>query len=185
MKKGLLVETNWVVATADKLAPGTKVRIKKEYGGGSGEVIDMSPSGKFAMVKRGRKVDSFDPSDLLIKESVYADMLKEFNLATDMNAMGLDQVSAQPDPDLQRINMYRARIARDQMELSKLVMSYTKKKAAATQKPKTPPQKPGTYTPAQMQAMQRQSAANAMAAAQQQAAGAAQAGFPMMQQTKR
>lgn len=52
----------------DNAEEGTRVKIKKEYGGGMGTIVEPSPSGKFITVKTASgKVKSFHRSDLMIR----------------------------------------------------------------------------------------------------------------------
>jgi len=167
MNKGLIVETKWSPITETMAASGERVKIKSSAGGGFGTILALAPSKARVIVETRGEIKSFLLSEILIKTVVYADLLREFD--------GTDAMTPQNpnDPELQRINMYKARIARDQLELSKLVMKYTKKQQAKRpQQPKTPP---GTYTSQQMKAMQNRSNQNAQAAQQ---------GFPALQQTR-
>lgn len=172
MSNGFIISRDWVPITEEQVQPGIRVKIIKEQGGGFGEIINFSPSGKRVIVKTLKSALTYDLSDILIREDNTASLLKEIMVGADP-LMGGDQHAN--NPEMNRINQFRARIARDQLELSRLVAAYTKKQASQSQRPKPAPQRPGTLTPQQAQAMQQQSAQNALNAQS----------FPTMQQTQR
>lgn len=53
------------IQVLEGLAIGDKVRIKKEYGGGTGEVADFAPSGKYVIVKTKGGNKSFNLADVV------------------------------------------------------------------------------------------------------------------------
>jgi hypothetical protein len=183
------VTEGWVIAEREDLTPGREILVVAEgHEPQHGIVIDFTPSGKTVIVKSGYAVRCVDPKNVMVYETVTASLIKEIQDMSFGDAINPPNPS---DPDMQRINMYRSRIARDQAELSRLVLRYTKKQQAEQQKRQIQQrqnqqrqnqqrqQRPGTYTPAQMRAMQQQSAANAKAAQQAQQGQ----GYPTLRQT--
>lgn len=160
MKHEIIVSKKWVPILENQVVKGTRIKITFESGGGFGDIVKLSPSGKQVIIKMGGSAKSFNMSEILIREDTQIHLLKELMVGADPMMPSMDQ--NQNNPEINRINQYRARIARDQLELSRLVASYTKKQASISARPK-PIQRAGTTSPQQAQAMQQHSARNAAA----------------------